>query len=154
MTPETWTTIGIIIAALVIVGAIAWFIMKRSRGAGSDRELMVKQRGDDRAAMIREMEALREQNRLLTERVDRYDRAHTEMRDQISRLREEAAVRAERIAPLEKSPQELQEQIFELREESKVLMQRDDRHERTVQQLQAEINELRAALRADHHAVR
>ncbi len=129
-------TLGYIIAAVAVVLlalAVIWFSRRRPAAhaglAPADRD----------AAHRRELDSLREQHTLIAERLDRFERMHTDEREDLVRLRETHEARMQRIEMIERQHKELQEQIFELRETQKVLLQRDDRHERTVQEVQAEL---------------
>ncbi len=140
--------IGAVILILALVGLGIWLVTRNRSAAGTDSHRTVAERED---AFRREVESLREQNRLLTERLDRYDRSHTTDREEWLKFRETGEARLARVDTMERLNKELQEQIFEVRETQKVLMQRDDRHERTVQELQEEIGRLRTG--TDHQKV-
>lgn len=145
MTIDTWTLELWQIAALaglvlLVLGVIVWAVVRRRGGRG--RHLTERQR---QAALTREHESLDERYALLSERVDRLDRAQQEMLTELSAWREELNRRFEGQAGPQRALREIQDQIFEVREEVKVLMQRDDRHERTLQELQADLNAARGA---------
>ncbi|HMB92013.1 MAG TPA: hypothetical protein VKP65_14255 [Rhodothermales bacterium] len=121
------------VLTLLALGLAIAALNKARRGTG----LNSQQRYE---ATSRELESLREQYKLLAERVDRYDRTYQEIRDDFGSVREDIAQRMQRLEDLAKTTREQQEQIFELREEHKVLMQREDRHERVLQEIQADLN--------------
>jgi chromosome segregation ATPase len=135
---ETWQIVAIVAAAIVVIALIAWLVMSRSRrrtDAGS-----AHRHSDVDDSLRREIASLREQNQLLAERVDRFERGFGDAREDLSRFRETHEARMQRLESVERNNKELQEQIFELREGQKVLMQRDDRHERAVLDLQEQFS--------------
>ncbi|HET6568126.1 MAG TPA: hypothetical protein VFG50_09190 [Rhodothermales bacterium] len=145
----TTETIWIIVAAVVAVILIAVAIYAVTRRSRAHAHVGHKELHDSHEAMTREVAGLRDQVKLLADKVDRQDRSYTSLREEFLRGQQDLAGRLEGVGNLETTGRELQEQIFELREEHKVLMQRDERHERAVQDIQEEVNTVRSAVGTD-----
>lgn len=157
MTVETWIMIAAVVFGVALIALAIWFVMRRGRtdgGAAYERRARLE---DQHEALHREIASLRDHNKLLEDRVERYDRVHSDLRDQIHALREEIEGRLTRMQAHDQTQKELQEQIYEMRQEHKVLMERDERHERRVNELQEQVSVVREDVVRNHgdgHAAR
>lgn len=141
MTPEAWTivTIGAAVLFLISVGAWIYAARIRRKSAGTNGR-----RTDDELASIRaEMDSVKDRNRLLEERFERYERTQRENRDELDGIRQEVDTRFNSVTAHDSAQRELQDQLHEIRKEHQVLMERDERHERRVLELQEELGNLR-----------
>lgn len=142
MTPDAWMIVGIIAAVLFILSVGAWIYALKARRQGvapNGRRIE-----DEVSALRSETDSMKDRNRLLEERFERYERSQTEYREALDKLREDVDARLSRATSNDSVHRELQDQIHELRKEHQVLIERDDRHERRVLELQEQIGSIRS----------
>ena len=146
MTPETLQIIGIVVVALIVIGVVAWLLARRSRAGtvGTHRH------GNDLSAIRTEMENLRDRNKMLEERFERYEHTSLDVRETLGRFREDVEARLQRLSAHDDAQKALQEQIFEIRKEHQILMERDDRHERRLTELMDQLSALRSEMASQH----
>lgn len=144
MTPDAWIIVGIAGVVLLAISVGAWIYAARAtRGTGTGRRVE-----DEVAALRSELDSIKDRNRLLEDRFERYDRSHTDTRETLDRMREDVEARLTRVSSHDSMQRELQDQIHEIRKEHQVLMERDERHERRVLELQEEMNDLKSDVAA------
>lgn len=140
MSPDAWIIVAIIAGVLFVMSLAAVILALRAgRGPGTGRRVT-----DEVNALRSELDSVKDRNRLLEDRFERYERSHTETRDTLDRMREDVEARLTRVSSHDSTQRELQDQIHEIRKEHQVLMERDERHERRVLELQEQLNNVRA----------
>lgn len=134
------------IAAIVIsLGALVLAVLafRNLRGPGTAGRQKLE---STISALRTDIEALRDRDRMLEERFERYDRTQIELRDSTDRMREDFDGRMSHAQSQDAGQKALQEQILEIRKEHQVLMERGDRHDRRVSELQEQLGNLSAEL--------
>lgn len=139
MTPDAWIIVAIGAGVLFVMSLAAVVLALQARRApGAGRRLT-----DEMASMRSEVDSMKDRNRLLEDRFERYERSHAELRDTFDRMHEDFEARMTRVSSHDSTQRELQEQIHEIRKEHQVLMERDERHERRVLELQEQLSTVR-----------
>ena len=142
MTPDAWIIVAIIAGVLFVMSLGALILALRARrGPGTGRRVT-----DEVASLRSEVDSMKDRNRLLEDRFERYERSSTETRETLDRMREDVEARLTRVSSHDSMHRELQEQIHEIRKEHQVLMERDERHERRVLELQEQLGNIRSEI--------
>lgn len=154
MTPDAWIIVAVIAGVLFLMSLGALILALRARkGPGTGRRVT-----DEVASLRSEVNSMKDRNRLLEDRFERYEHSHTDTRESLDRMREDVESRLTRVSSHDTIHRELQEQIHELRKEHQVLMERDERHERRVLELQEQLGDIRSEIpsraRADGEKLR
>lgn len=140
MEPDAWIIVAIIAGVLFVMSLGALILALRAgRGPGAGRRVT-----DEVASMRSDVDSMKDRNRLLEDRFERYERSHTDTRETLDHMREDVEARLTRVSSHDNMHRELQEQIHEIRKEHQVLMERDERHERRVLELQEELGNIRS----------
>lgn len=140
MSPDAWIIVAIIAGVLFVMSLAAVILALRARGGtGTGRHVT-----DEVKALRSELDSIKDRNRLLEDRFERYERSHTETREALDRMREDVEARLTRVSSHDSMHREIQDQIHEIRKEHQVLMERDERHERRVLELQEQLSNVRA----------